>query len=56
MQGKLVTASGLGLYQARVNSDSSFIIDTLGRKSNNFDVVITGPAEAIPPYEAVPLR
>lgn len=56
MQGKLVTASGLGLYQARTNKDSSFTIDTLGRKSNDFDVIITGPPDAVPPYEAVPLR
>ena len=56
MQGKMVTASGLGLYQAKVNEDSSFTIDTLGQKSGDFDVLITGPPDAIPPYEAIPLR
>ena len=56
MQGKAVTASGLGLYQAKVNEDASFTLDTLGQKSADFDVIITGPADAIPPYEAIPLR
>ena len=56
MQGQVVTASGLGLYSARVNKPSSFIISTLGRKSGDFDVLITGPPDAVPPYEAVPLR
>lgn len=39
-----------------MSSNSSFIIDTLGRSSNNFDVIITGPPDSVPPYEAVPLR
>jgi len=56
MTGKAVTAAGLGLYQARVGGDASFVIDTMGRKTANFDVVITGPADAVPPFEAVPIR
>ena len=54
--GKMVTASGLGLYSAKVNNDTSFVIDTMGHKSSEFDVIITGPADAVPPYEAIPLR
>ena len=54
--GKMVTASGLGLYTAKVNNDTSFVIDTMGHKSSEFDVIITGPADAVPPYEAIPLR
>jgi filamin len=54
--GKTVTASGLGLYTAKANSDTSFVIDTMGHKSSEFDVIITGPAEAVPPFEAIPLR
>ncbi len=56
LAGKVVTAAGLGLYTAKVNSDTSFVIDTMGHKSADFDVVITGPADAVPPYEAIPLR
>ena len=52
----MITASGLGLYQAQTSENTSFVIDTLGHKSNEFDVIITGPATAIPPYEAIPLR
>ena len=39
-----------------VNNDTSFVIDTMGHKSSEFDVIITGPADAVPPYEAIPLR
>ena len=54
--GRVVTASGAGLYQARVGKQTSFVIDTLGKKSAAFDVVVTGPPDAMPPFEAVPIR
>ena len=54
--GKIVTAAGLGLYTAKVNNDTSFVIDTMGHKSSEFDVIITGPADAVPPFEAIPPR
>ena len=54
--GKVVTASGIGLYQAKVGMDTCFVIDTLGLKSKDFDILVTGPADAIPPFEAIPLR
>lgn len=38
-----VTASGLGLYQAKVGQVSTFSIDTLGRPAREFDVVVSGP-------------
>lgn len=56
LQGKTVTASGLGLYTALVNSPTSFVIDTNGQKSSDFDILVTGPPDAVPPYEAIPLR
>ncbi len=54
--GRAVTAAGNGLYQARVGKQTNFVIDTLGRKTSTFDVVVTGPPDAMPPYEAVPIR
>lgn len=54
--GRVVTAAGAGLYQARVGKQTSFVIDTMGKKSAAFDVVVTGPPDAMPPYEAVPIR
>ncbi len=56
MAGRAVTAAGNGLYQARVGKQTNFVIDTLGRKTSTFDVVVTGPPDAMPPYEAVPIR
>ncbi len=56
MAGRMVTASGMGLYQARVGKQTNFVIDTMGKKSAAFDVVVTGPPDAMPPYEAVPIR
>ena len=56
LYGKVITASGLGLYQAKANHNTSFVIDTMGHKSNEFDVIIIGPPDAIPPNEAIPLR
>lgn len=49
--GRHVCASGVGLYQCRANRVSNFTIETAGRPSVEFDVVITGPQGA-----AVPVR
>jgi filamin len=54
--GKEVTASGKGLYHTRVGKATSFIIHTLGRASKEFDVIVSGPPDVIPPNEAVPVR
>ena len=55
-QGKEVTASGRGLYHTRVGKAASFIIHTMGKSSKDFDVVVSGPADVIPPNEAIPVR
>ncbi|KAL0280862.1 UNVERIFIED_CONTAM: hypothetical protein PYX00_002026 [Menopon gallinae] len=49
--GQDVLATGLGLYQARAGKPTSFVIETLGNSSKDFDVVITGPNST-----AVPVR
>merc|ERR1712223_321799 len=54
--GKEVTASGKGLYHTRVGRPASFILHTLGRNSKEFDVIVSGPADVIPPNEAIPVR
>ena len=54
--GKEVTASGKGLYHTRVGKATSFIIHTLGRSSKEFDVIVSGPPDVVPPNEAVPVR
>ncbi|XP_066943284.1 filamin-A isoform X1 [Macrobrachium rosenbergii] len=47
--GHAVTATGLGLHQARVNKSTSFVIETLNQPSKDFDVLITGPQDwAVP--------
>ncbi|XP_076033174.1 filamin-A-like isoform X3 [Oratosquilla oratoria] len=47
--GHAVTATGLGLHQARVNKATSFVIETLLNPSKDFDVIITGPGDwAVP--------
>ncbi|KAK8743524.1 hypothetical protein OTU49_001121 [Cherax quadricarinatus] len=47
--GHSVTATGIGLHQARVNKPTSFVIETLGQPSKEFDVLITGPQDwAVP--------
>ncbi|XP_068231445.1 filamin-A isoform X3 [Palaemon carinicauda] len=43
--GHAVTATGLGLHQARVNKSTSFVIETLNQPSKDFDVLITGPQD-----------
>lgn len=43
--GHSMTATGLGLHQARVNKCTSFVIETLGQASKDFDVIITGPQD-----------
>ncbi|XP_045132539.1 filamin-B-like isoform X2 [Portunus trituberculatus] len=43
--GHSMTATGLGLHQARVNKCTSFVIETLGQPSKDFDVIITGPQD-----------
>ena len=35
---------------------ASFIINTMGKSSKDFDVVVSGPADVIPPNEAIPVR
>jgi len=54
--GKEPTAIGLGLYQARVEKQTSFIIETLGQTAQAFDIFVTGPSDVIPPNEAIPVR
>lgn len=54
--GKEVTASGKGLYHTRVGKAASFIIHTMGKSSKDFDVIVSGPADVIPPNEAIPVR
>ena len=54
--GKEVTASGKGLYHTRVGRPASFILHTLGRNNKEFDVIVSGPADVIPPNEAIPVR
>ncbi|XP_042865445.1 filamin-A-like isoform X5 [Penaeus japonicus] len=47
--GHAVTATGLGLHQARVNKPTSFVIETLSLPSKDFDVLISGPGDwAVP--------
>lgn len=47
--GHAVTATGLGLHQARVNKPTSFVIETLSLPSKDFDVLISGPEDwAVP--------
>ena len=47
--GHAVTATGLGLHQARVNKATAFVIETLNQPSKEFDVLITGPKDwAVP--------
>jgi len=54
--GKEPTATGLGLYQARVEKQTSFIIETLGVTAQAFDIFVTGPGNVVPPNEAIPVR
>ena len=54
--GKEPTATGLGLYQARVEKQTSFIIETLGVTAQAFDIFVTGPSNVVPPNEAIPVR
>lgn len=47
--GQAVTATGIGLHHARVGKAVSFVIETMGRPSKEFDVIITGPHDwAVP--------
>jgi len=47
--GHHVTATGLGLHQARVDKPTSFVIETLSQPTKDFDVLITGPGDwAVP--------
>ncbi|KAB7497586.1 Filamin-A [Armadillidium nasatum] len=41
--GQTVTANGMGLHHARVGKAVSFVIETLGHPSKDFDVIVTGP-------------
>lgn len=49
--GQDVIATGLGLYQSRAGKVTSFVIETLGHPTKEFDVIITGPQGS-----AVPVR
>lgn len=49
--GQDVIATGVGLYQAKAGKSTSFVIETLGHASKDFDVLITGPNSS-----AVPVR
>ncbi|XP_068086528.1 filamin-A isoform X1 [Anabrus simplex] len=49
--GQDVIATGLGLYQSRAGKVTTFVIETLGHPSKEFDVLITGPHGS-----AVPVR
>lgn len=42
---------GLGLYQGISNKMSSFIIDSAGKSSHEFDVVVTGPQHSAVPVQ-----
>lgn len=42
---------GLGLYQGVANKVSSFIIDSAGKSSHEFDVVITGAQHVAVPAQ-----
>lgn len=44
-------AVGLGLYQGISNKMSTFIIDSAGKSSHEFDVVITGPQNSAVPVQ-----
>ncbi|XP_047736004.1 filamin-A [Hyalella azteca] len=41
--GNFMTATGLGLYQARVNKLTAFVIETMKQDTKDFDVLVTGP-------------
>lgn len=41
--GNFMTATGLGLYQARVNKLTAFVVETMKQDTKEFDVLITGP-------------
>lgn len=42
---------GLGLYQGISNKLSTFIIDSAGKSSHEFDVVVTGPQHCAVPVQ-----
>lgn len=44
-------AAGLGLYQGISNKMSTFVIDSAGKSSHEFDVVITGPQHCAVPSQ-----
>jgi len=44
-------AVGLGLYQGVSNKVCSFIIDSAGKSSHEFDVFITGPQNSVVPVQ-----
>ena len=56
LYGKEVTANGKGLYHTRVAKPANFIIHTLGRSSKEFDVIVSGPSDVVPPNEAIPVK
>lgn len=49
--GREACACGIGLYQCRANQVNSFIIETCGRSTQEFDIVVTAPQGS-----AVPVR
>jgi len=44
-------AIGLGLYQGISNKMCTFIIDSAGKSSHEFDVFITGPQNSVVPVQ-----
>ncbi|CAG0897054.1 unnamed protein product [Cyprideis torosa] len=45
----MVTASGTGLYQSKVGKATTFVIETMSKNSEDFDVLVSGPGgSAIP--------
>lgn len=44
-------AVGVGLYQGISNKMSTFIIDSTGKSSHEFDVVVTGPQHCAVPVQ-----
>lgn len=49
--GTTVLATGVGLHQARSTKAASFVIETLGYSSKDFDVIVTGPGESLVPVK-----
>lgn len=53
---KEVNANGPGLYQSRLNQSTTFVINTMGFPTNEFDVVVTGPQGSAVPVRCYQLK